>query len=164
MFPKNPSPFHRAFCLVFYSRGIKHGKVMVGQQVHMSGLKGLPLTHVRIMNDKTVMKYWCVHLSELVCSSTDLNVSLIDTSLNECNCSIYAKLLFKFIVLFKIVCTINFYSTSYSSDPATVLFLFSLFFSQDPWWLAKPKMSAGGLRLSDVKSYSVLIIFIANLL
>jgi hypothetical protein len=95
---------------------------MVGQQVHMSGLKGLPLTHVRIMNDKTVMKYWCVHLSELVCSSTDLNVSLIDTSLNEYNCSIYAKLLFKFIVLFKIVCTINFYSTSYSSDPATVLF------------------------------------------
>jgi hypothetical protein len=38
------------------------------------------------------------------------------------------------------------------------------FLLYDPWWLAKPKMSAGGLRLSDVKSYSVLTIFIANLL
>jgi hypothetical protein len=30
--------------------------------------------------------------------------------------------------------------------------------------LAKPKMSTGGLRLSDVKSYSVLTIFFTNLL
>jgi hypothetical protein len=45
----------------------------------------------------------------------------------------YAKLLFKFMVLFKINCAINFYSTSYSVRVLTILS------SQDSWWLAKPE-------------------------
>jgi hypothetical protein len=67
------------------------------------------------------------------------------------------------MLLFKINCAINFYRISYSSDLAIVLFYFFPFCRIFGGW-RNQDMSVGGLRLSYVKSYSILTIFLANLL